>query len=376
MASPSPTVVVSVLGLSRLDRENFSSHQGIGKSCLCYRFMYPGYDGYQQDHRSHCSLLALHEFESDVIQKDHFLYWGSTTRTYDVKGSSEMVHFEVLEHTVFYEDITDEPFLINSSKKSIWSLDAYLKMALESKLDSPGKLSYKNRDLISAPQEYGSVLFPPGIGKHKRGFVVVIDVSDNGPTFENRLRLTEKMAKHLASRKEKFVVAATKRDESFAPSLEKLSELARTCKFTLIEVSAKSNVNVSEAFEIVAAKVLGKTAQGLSTHVPAYHDAALKTLSNREKARHAFRTYLQKRVTVASEFLKAILLTEEYKACAHLIGKLETNKMFAQHVLTIRNDEISTYPDVADNVGMRQQFLETYVVEKTDLSPYSSYLKE
>ena len=238
MASPSPTVVVSVLGVSRLDGENYSSHQGIGKSCLCYRFMYPGYDGYQQDHRSHCSLLALHEFESDVIQKDHFLYWGSTTRTYDVKGLSEMVHFEVLEHTVFYQDVTDKPFLINSSKKSMWSFDAYLKIALDRRLDSPCKMSYKNRDLISAPQEYGSVLFPPGIGKNKRGFVVVIDVSDSGPTFERRLRLTEKMAKHLASRKEKFVVAATKRDESFAPSLEKLSELARTCKFTLIEVSA------------------------------------------------------------------------------------------------------------------------------------------
>ncbi|KAL5516850.1 hypothetical protein EMCRGX_G002276 [Ephydatia muelleri] len=376
MASPNHTVVVSVLGLSRLDGENFSSHQGIGKSCLCYRFMYPGYDDYQQDHRSHCSLLALHEFESDVILREHFLYWGSTTRTYDAKGSSEKVHFEVLEYPVFYEDVTDQPFGINSSKKSIRSLDGYMKTVLASTLDSPGKMSYKNRDLICSPQEYGSVAFPLGIGKHRRGYVVVIDVSDNGPTFESRLRLTENMVAHLASRKQKFICAATKRDESFATSLEKLSELARRNKFTLIEVSAKSNVNVSEVFEIVAAKVLGKSVQGLQTQVPLYSDAALKTLSIRDNARQAFRTYLQKRVTVASELLKAIEHTEEYKACVHLHGKFETDKIFAQHVLMLRNDEVSTSTNVLDKVKKRQQFLEAYVAERTDLSPYTKYLKD
>ncbi|KAL5516856.1 hypothetical protein EMCRGX_G002286 [Ephydatia muelleri] len=347
MASSNHTVVVSVLGLSRLDGENFSSHQGIGKSCLCYRFMYPGYDDYQQDHRSHSSLLALHEFESDVIHKDHFLYWGSTTRTYDAKGSSEKVQFEVLEYPVFYEDITDQPF---HSKKSIGSLDGYMRMVLARTLDSPGK--------------------------HRRGYVVVIDVSDNGPTFESRLRLTEKMVAHLASRKQKFICAATKTDESLATSLEKLSELARRNKFTLIEVSAKTNVNVTEMFEIVAAKVLGKTVQGLQTHVPPYSDAAQKTLSIRNSARQAFRTYLQKRVTVASELLTAIERTEEYKACAHLHGKFETDKMFAQHVLTLRNDEVSTSANVMDKVNIRQQFLEAYVAERTDLSPYTKYLKE
>ena len=135
------------------------------------------------------------------------------TRTYDAKGSSEKVHFEVLEYPVFYEDITDQPFGINSSKKSIRSLDGYMKMVLASTLNSPGKMSYKNRDLICSPQEYGSVAFPLEIGKHRRGYVVVINVSDNGPTFESRLRLTEKMVAHLASRKQKFICAATKRDD-------------------------------------------------------------------------------------------------------------------------------------------------------------------
>ena len=108
----------------------------------------------------------------------------------------------------------------------------------------------------------------------------------------------------------------------------------------MIEISAKSNVNVSEVFEIVyvAAKVLGKSVQGLQTQVPLYSDAALKTLSIRDNARQAFRTYLQKRVTVASELLKAIEHTEEYKACVHLHGKFETRA--ARFDVTQRRGEL------------------------------------
>ena len=55
-----------------------------------------------------------------------------------------------------------------------------MRMVLASTLDSPGKMSYKNRDLVCSPQDYESVAFPPEIGKHRRGYVVVIDVSNNG----------------------------------------------------------------------------------------------------------------------------------------------------------------------------------------------------
>ena len=366
----SSTVMVGVLGLSRLDKEDFSSHQGIGKSCLCYRFVYPGYDDYIEEHRS---LLALHEFESDVVHRDHFLYWGSTTKTYDAKGSSEQVHFEVLEHTVFYQDITEQPF---ETKKCISSVEGYIKSAINRTLESPGKISYKNRDLICLPQEYESFVFPPGIGKHLRGYVLVIDVSESGPNFDLRLSATAKMITHLTKHKQKFVVAATKRDAAYTTSLEKINDLARTGKFTLIECSAKSNVNVSETFEIIAAKVLGKSATALSTHAISYQDSAHKTLTNRDKARRQFRSYLLKRVTLASERLKAIECTEEYKACALLHGKFETDKMFTEHVLTVRNKEIDSYAGVIDNADLRLEFLEDFVAERTDLSLYSNYLKE
>ena len=368
MASSNSTVVVSVLGLSRLDGESFSSHQGVGKSSLCYRFMYQGHDDYIED-LDHRSLLALHEFENDVY-RDNFLYWGSKTKTYNTKVSSQKVHFVVLEHTVFYQDITEEPFKI---KTCVWTADGYIKAAMSRDIqESRGKVSYKNSELLCQPQEYKSVLFPfNSIGKHPRGFVLVIDVSDSGPRFDLRLGATERMITQLKKRKSKFVVAATKSDEVCSTSLEKVNELAREGKFHLIECSAKSNVNVNETFELIAAKVFGKSASGLLTHVQLYHDSERKTLNKTNKARSQFSKYLQKRVVQSGVQLKAIECTEEYKACRLMHGKFETDKMFAEHLLLVRNKEFSSYVSVRNTaVNLRKKFLQDYVAERTDLSLY------
>ena len=69
-----PEFVACVVGLSKGRGEDFTKHHGIGKSCLCYRFVHPGIDDYIDEHQS---LLALHEFENAVINNVHFLYWGS-----------------------------------------------------------------------------------------------------------------------------------------------------------------------------------------------------------------------------------------------------------------------------------------------------------
>ena len=367
----SPTVVVSVLGLSRLDGEDFSSHNGLGKSCLCYRFMYPGYDDYieELDHRS---LLALYEFESDVY-RDNFLYWGSKTKTYNAKGSSQKVQFEVLEHTVFYEDITEKPF---KTKDCVWNLDGYIKAATNrgALQGSRSKVSYQNSALICQPEEYKSVQFPfSSIEKHPRGFLLAVDVSDSGATFDARLRATGNMITQLTKRKLKFVVAATKRDEACLTSLEKVNELARQGKFPFIECSAKSNVNVSETFEMIAAQVLGKSAPGLTTHVRLYHDSERKTLRRLTKARLQFSKYLKKRVTQSRERLKAIECTKEYKICRLFHGKFETDKMFAEHVLLLRDKEVDSFVGVKNAaIDLRKKFLEDYVAERTDLSLLAS----
>ncbi|KAL5510618.1 hypothetical protein EMCRGX_G006187 [Ephydatia muelleri] len=119
-----------------------------------------------------------------------------------------------------------------------------MRMVLASTLDSPGKMSYKNRDLVCSPQDYESVAFPPEIGKHRRG--------------NQERRIARDFAREL-------------------------SELARTNKFTLIEVLAKTKRVVRDS-------------------------------GGQDTEQRSADLYLQKRVTVASELLKTIERTEEYKA--------------------------------------------------------------
>ena len=57
MGGPSKLVTVSVVGLSGGEREKGS--MGIGKSCLCNRFVAPLADDYHVDHISVLSQVSL-----------------------------------------------------------------------------------------------------------------------------------------------------------------------------------------------------------------------------------------------------------------------------------------------------------------------------
>ena len=63
-------VNVAVVGLS--GREKGKS--GVGKSCLCARFMYKLQDEYKKnDYRSE---ISYQDFGTKVISNEHFIYWG------------------------------------------------------------------------------------------------------------------------------------------------------------------------------------------------------------------------------------------------------------------------------------------------------------
>jgi len=71
--------------------------------------MHPGHDDYIDEHSS---LLTLHEFENPVIISVHFLYCGSTTNRYSIRGGlkEQRIQFHVVEQTVFYHLPTSQPF--------------------------------------------------------------------------------------------------------------------------------------------------------------------------------------------------------------------------------------------------------------------------
>ena len=98
------SVLVSVLGPSSHGTTYRSIMGGIGKSCLCRRFLHDSADDNCNE-----SLLALNEHEKQAIATqatEPFLYWGSRTIEFDNPCKQVEVRFEIVEHTTFYIEET------------------------------------------------------------------------------------------------------------------------------------------------------------------------------------------------------------------------------------------------------------------------------
>lgn len=90
---------------------------------------------------------------SPVINAEHWLYWGEVDLQERVKqlpkagdnnlGGRRITHLRVLEQTVFLDDERFEPLGTTFRRGKLQ--EDYLRKALSSKLDSPGKIAYQNR---------------------------------------------------------------------------------------------------------------------------------------------------------------------------------------------------------------------------------------
>ena len=67
---------VAVVGLSGTEKDRGVT--GIGKSCLCNRFVRPHEDDYSTNH---ISVISQTDFGGTIVNNDHFLYWGEVTKT-------------------------------------------------------------------------------------------------------------------------------------------------------------------------------------------------------------------------------------------------------------------------------------------------------
>ncbi len=75
MASKKGSVInVVVCGLTTASFQGLTG-QGAGKSYLCNRFVRPKHD----ELREHTSVLNNSDFGSNIINQNHFLYWGGKT---------------------------------------------------------------------------------------------------------------------------------------------------------------------------------------------------------------------------------------------------------------------------------------------------------
>ena len=123
---------VSVIGLSGTEKDKGLS--GVGKSCLCNRFVHQLEDRYYEEH---ISVLSQSDFAGRVINNDHFLYWGEVTKTDEGNNFT----FNVIEQTEFVDDVSFMPFKTGRT-------DPYHKRCVQTKVQSAEKLMYICKDQL------------------------------------------------------------------------------------------------------------------------------------------------------------------------------------------------------------------------------------
>lgn len=320
------TFNVSVIGLSGVDSDK--SLYGVGKSCLCNRFVRPLADEYVYEH---LSIFSSTDFAGRVLNNDHYLYWGSVIKKSD-DGSD--LCFQIVEQTEFIEDST----LTTLSKGG--QITSYSKRCVATKLQSQEKLMYISRDQVALQNDYEQVPMPGG-KFNVDGFVCVFDVSSRGRTEEQDL-LYSSILSSLQKTKKPFVVAATKCDELRRNSLEECSKLFSGKKLTnipIVEVSAQENVNVDLVFILLAQLIeKGKVRSRITPYNEAFQTQKEKISNALEKYQALVERNVSDFRAIWKNTKKTFESEPEYLDVRDLSGIDTCKKVFNKHIRRLKKE--------------------------------------
>ncbi|KAG7223277.1 hypothetical protein INR49_015633 [Caranx melampygus] len=171
----SPIYNLIVVGLSGTEKEK--GQCGVGKSCLCNRFVRPSADDFYLDHTS---VLSTSDFGGRVVNNDHFLFWGEVSRVLE-EGPECRMH--VVEQTEFIDDQTFQPHRSTA-------MQPYIKRAAATKLASAEKLMYFCTDQLGLEQDFEQKQMPEG-KLQVDGFLLCVDVSRGmNRNFDDQLKFS------------------------------------------------------------------------------------------------------------------------------------------------------------------------------------------
>nr|XP_032525041.1 rho GTPase-activating protein 190 [Danaus plexippus plexippus] len=234
-------VTVSIVGLSGTEKEK--GQLGVGKSCLCNRFVRTDADDYNVDH---ISVLSQSDFSGRVVNNDHFLYWGSVHKEQD----ENEYRFEVVEQTEFVDDACFQPF------KAVGKTETYIKRCVATKLQSAEKLMYVCKNQLGIEKEYEQKLMPEG-KLSVDGFLCVYDVSlVPGRSWEKQNETLVLILQNIIKLKKPVVLVTSKNDEACEQGVREAERLVQRKEFKgaipIVETSSHDNVNVDQAFFLLA----------------------------------------------------------------------------------------------------------------------------
>ncbi|KAG5682870.1 hypothetical protein PVAND_012190 [Polypedilum vanderplanki] len=319
---------VAVVGLSGIEKDKGNS--GVGKSCLCNRFVRPLTDDYGIDH---ISVLSQSDFSGRVVNNDHFLYWGEVRKT-----SEEGVDysFQVIEQTEFVDDATFQPFKVGK-------MEPYIKRCAAVRVNSAEKLMYICKSQLGIEHEYEQVVLPDG-RLNIDGYVCVFDVSSvpNRPV-EKQADFVCNIINNLMKNKKPIVLVTTKNDdanESYVREAEKIIQRKEyKGQILFVETSAHEAINVDLAF-IVLAQMIDKSKN--RSKIVSYYEAARQ----RKELLDASTEYVTRLIRQQITDHRAIWTTSSKKLAQHkewqefieLFGQDAGLRIFRRHLKKLRED--------------------------------------
>ena len=306
---------------------------GSGKSCLCNRFVRPSADDY---HIDHISVLSQSDFSGRIVNNDHWLYWGETSKTTD---EGVELHFSIIEQTEFIDDACFQSFKVGKT-------EPYYKRCATTRVCSAEKLMYICKNQLGIEIEYEQKYLNDG-RFNVDGFVCVYDVSEiQGRTLEKNVEHTALILSSLLKTKKPIVLATTKQDEGNDIYLREAERLINRKDFRgyipMIETSAHENINTDLPF-IVCAQMIDRT-KG-KAKILLYQEAMRYRKEILDFAHETFMALIRMHVTdyrsAWHTCLKKLSTTPEYATFCDLFGQDAAHQAFKRHTKRLKEDFIS-----------------------------------
>ena len=405
---------VAVVGCPRSVLSPEGLCDGVGKSCLCNRFIRS--EAYTEDHQQETSQITEEEWTGNpVFNGDHFIYWGAANKHLPDKTK---VRFQIVEHTEFYkkasvkkkEEEEDSDYYYSSSEEDepeskkkeshpevLLQLESYpaptdyviRSCALHFRSKRQGKMGYRLKALEEAVRKtVGLVravtqLFPnEDFGAKKSigiyGFVCVFDPTLEGDQMQRQLNFLVELLPSLMKTKRKVVVACVKCDMVEDHMIKfGTAFFSHTLKkpVPFFEVSARDSVNVDDIFFSLISpqkKQAKSLRRGHSMYI-SYNEVVDSRKGDLNRAKDAFRKMLQENIKDFSiTWSTALLFLESnhvYQAVRNLAGSEADDmllKMFQLRLIEIKLMEASK--QYGDSVAKK--------ADKEHSRQYQIYLKQ
>lgn len=321
---------LAVVGLSGTEREK--GQVGVGKSCLCNRFLRSVADDYSSDH---ISVLSQTDFSGRVVNNDHFLYWGEVLKTTE-EGTD--IAFQIVEQTEFIDDASFQPFKAGK-------MEPYVKRCSAVKLASAEKLMYICKNQLGIEKEYEQKVLPDG-KINIDGFLCVFDVSNvPGRSIDKQVEIVAAILNNIIKNKKPVVLVTTKNDEAHEIFVKEAERLVARKEYKnsipLVETSAHENVNVDLAF-VLAAQLVDRT-KGRPKVIP-FAEADGKRKEMGDSATQLFQALIRTHVTDYSALwthtYKKLTAYPEFAHYISLFGVDNAQRTFRRHVKRLKEDHV------------------------------------